>query len=419
MASAWGIAVVAASFIVCLLELSSSHPIGGEADGGSRTPFLTEAPCTSGPLGMQSGAIPDSSLSASSSYSSSYLPPKARLNVGTDGWVPRPHQNQWFQVDLGDLTAVTGLIVQGHSGGRHYVSTFTVQYSNTGESEDWLGLIDAEGHTLQLNGNAGDGQQVTVTFPEVLMTRYIRILPTAWSAPTYRLKFEILGCRDGIVRLVDGDDALSGRVEIYHHDAWGAVCDEDWDFKGAAIVCSQLGFLEALEAKRGSFFGESELPIVMSRVSCKGTEKRLADCPFVCTSPRQCNNSREAGVICKPNSIRLVGGPNRTSGRVEVHKDGNWGTICDNDWDLTDASVLCRQLGFSDAEEATTGAHFGQGEGQVILDGVACSGSESKITDCPSFCWERTQCNHTQDAGVVCHEGNLAPSSDVDHYKHE
>ena len=110
---------------------------------------------------------------------------------------------------------------------------------------------------------------------------------------------------DSIIRLVDGDGVLSGRVEIYHHDAWGVVCDEDWDFKEAAAVCRQLGFREALEAKTGSFFGESELPMVMSRVACKGTEDRLADCPFVCTSPHQCNRSQEAGVICKPSEISI------------------------------------------------------------------------------------------------------------------
>ncbi|XP_022100964.1 antigen WC1.1-like [Acanthaster planci] len=353
---AWDIVVIVASLIACQLELSSSNSIGDEAAGGYRTPLLTEAPCTSGPLGMQSGAIPDSSLSASSSYNSNYRPSNARLNVGSDWWRPRYHQDQWFQVDLGDHTAVTGLIVQGLH--YHHVSAFTVQFSNTAESEDWLALTDAEGNILEFHGDSS--YQVTVTFPVVPMTRYIRILPTAWSTTSYRLKFEILGCRDGVVRLVGGDGALSGRVEIYHNGAWGAVCDEDWDFLSATMVCRQLGFPEALEAKQGSFFGESELPIVMSRVSCKGNEKRLADCPFVCNIPRQCNNSREAGVICKWNSVRLVNGPNRASGRVEILQNGRWGTICDNDWDLTDASVLCRQLGFPNAVEAATGARFGQ-----------------------------------------------------------
>ena len=107
-----------------------------------------------------------------------------------------------------------------------------------------------------------------------------------------------------MIRLVDGDGVRTGRVEIRHDDIWGAICDEGWDMKEATIVCHQLGFLEALEAKTGSAFGETDAPVVMDRVSCKGTERRLNDCPFLCNSASQCNSSSLAGVVCKPSRIR-------------------------------------------------------------------------------------------------------------------
>ena len=101
--------------------------------------------------------------------------------------------------------------------------------------------------------------------------------------------------------------------------------------------------------------------------------------------------------------IRLVGGNNRTEGRVEIHYNGIWGTVCDDSWDIRDAQVVCRQLGFDGALEAVSNAYFGLGTGSILLDDVACFGNEQTLAECLASPIGQTNCRHSENAGVRCY----------------
>ncbi|NWU90412.1 DMBT1 protein, partial [Upupa epops] len=97
----------------------------------------------------------------------------------------------------------------------------------------------------------------------------------------------------------------------------------------------------------------------------------------------------------------------RCAGRVEVQHDGHWGTVCDDDWELPDAAVVCRQLGCGDALAAPVGAWFGEGSGPIWLNGLRCRGSEKRLAQCRHHGWRPHVCSHEEDASAICSGGLL------------
>ncbi|XP_044768493.1 lysyl oxidase homolog 2 isoform X2 [Neomonachus schauinslandi] len=205
-----------------------------------------------------------------------------------------------------------------------------------------------------------------------------------------------------------------GRVEVYYNGQWGTVCDDDFSIHAAHVVCRELGYVEAKAWTASSSYGKGEGPIWLDNIYCTGKEATLAACSSNGWGVTDCKHTEDVGVVCSDKRIpgfkfdsslqplvRLRGGANIGEGRVEVLKNGEWGTVCDDKWDLVSASVVCRELGFGSAREAITGSQLGQGIGPIHLNEIECTGNEKSIIDC-KFNAESLGCNHEEDAGVRC-----------------
>ncbi|XP_067426039.1 antigen WC1.1-like, partial [Emydura macquarii macquarii] len=250
-------------------------------------------------------------------------------------------------------------------------------------------------------------------------------------------------------QLVNGSSACSGRVEIQVLGAWRTVCDSHWDLPDANVLCHQLDCGFAVSAPGGGYFGKGTGSVWTDPFHCKGTEPHLGHCPVTALGVSQCSHDNDAGVNCsgRRESLRLWNGESRCDGRVEISLRGVWGRVLDDQWDMNDATVVCRQLQCGVAEKAYTlpksergtgpvglrrvqcagneanltlcnistpeTAQAGiaedvgvvcSGSGPIWLDDVNCSGNESYLWECPSRNWGRHNCRHKEDAGVLCSE---------------
>ncbi|KAF1660306.1 Deleted in malignant brain tumors 1 protein, partial [Aptenodytes patagonicus] len=160
----------------------------------------------------------------------------------------------------------------------------------------------------------------------------------------------------------------AGRVEVFHNKKWGTVCDDNWDLLDAEVVCRQLDCGRALSAPGGGQFGRGDGIIWMDETNCTGMESTLSACRARPWGINNCYHGEDAGVVCSGDQcsfgigpckvagggvcsavstfapVRLVDGPGRCAGRVEVFHNEKWGTVCDDSWDFVDAKVVCRQL---------------------------------------------------------------------------
>ena len=170
-------------------------------------------------------------------------------------------------------------------------------------------------------------------------------------------------------------------------DSWMNIMPVRWmSVKHDYSIMSFL-FSASVPVRR-SMYGNSTVPFLLDDIVCTGNESNLLQCPHSGLGMHNCDSSETAGVICGGTYVNLMmicksfyyfvsftlhnegtclegdvrllrseelddyssvydNSDERLVGRVEVCIGGNYVTVCDDEWGNSDASVVCRQLGFS------------------------------------------------------------------------
>uniref|UniRef100_A0A9J7ZRF8 SRCR domain-containing protein n=1 Tax=Cyprinus carpio carpio TaxID=630221 RepID=A0A9J7ZRF8_CYPCA len=121
-----------------------------------------------------------------------------------------------------------------------------------------------------------------------------------------------------------------------------------------------------------------------------------------CTTAAKGDCMNATQVICEHHAVQLVGGRDHCAGRVQLLHSGNWGTVCDDAFDINSGHVVCTQLRCGSAIRLS---YFGPGTGSIHINQMKCNGSESSLWECSSISTTPSNyCGHKEDAGVVCSE---------------
>ncbi|XP_060980844.1 antigen WC1.1-like [Dama dama] len=209
------------------------------------------------------------------------------------------------------------------------------------------------------------------------------------------------------LRLKDGAHHCEGRVEAKYQGEWGSAYTEYWHLMSADLLCRHLECGPAVDAPRGSYFGPRLGPIWYFYYFCNITEAELSLAINKCVRPDFKNyndtfsHDEDVGAVCS-GFVHLARGDGPCSGQVEVRSGEDWIPVSDGNFTLSNAQVICAELGCGKAVSVLGHMPFTESDGQVWAEEFRCEGEEPELWVCPRVPCPGGTCHHSGAVQVVC-----------------
>ncbi|KAL3968213.1 chondroitin 6-sulfotransferase 7 [Sarotherodon galilaeus] len=186
-----------------------------------------------------------------------------------------------------------------------------------------------------------------------------------------------------------------------------------WHLNTHQTKQSLLRAIEELEKARGSTYTGKALthilrnqfkPNVGMRPDSKKIAVMITDGASYDDIELPSKNLKDSGIeVFVIDSVRLLNGSSLCSGRLQVKSNQRWSSVCEDDFDLQDAEVVCRELGCG-PPSLLQGVLYGEVEAPVWSREFQCGGHESALLDCRSSGSVRNSCSPGEAAGLTCSE---------------
>ncbi|XP_039254417.1 retinoschisin-like [Styela clava] len=131
-------------------------------------------------LGLKNGSIPNSAMTSSTEWSSSWAAHEGRLE-GARCWIAHGSGKigDWIQVDFGDYKSVSGVVTQGRPGTTQWVKSYKLSCGKEMNEFDW---IEENGIVKVFPANTDANTKIYNKLPSPVVCRYFRLYPQSWNA---------------------------------------------------------------------------------------------------------------------------------------------------------------------------------------------------------------------------------------------